>query len=366
MKILFVSSILAYGGASKLLNDLLPLFKNDGIECDLLVLHERSTKYADILRQKGIPVTFIPKDVKGHFARIKYIEKFILKGTYDMVHVNLFPMTYYCSVIKKFKIKTLPMVMTEHNTDNKRRHIGVLRPVEKNIYKSYDSIISISDQCQEQLLSWLKPKDKEKYSIITNGIFVDRYKDANPYDRKELFYGIKDNERLLCMVGRFSVQKNHEIMVKVMEKLGINYKILFVGEGTLMEEIKDSVKEKGLEDRIAFLGFRTDIPEIMHTADIVVIPSKWEGFGLVAAEAMACGTPIVASNVTGLAEVVGEAGILSDPNNVQEFIVAIKKLEDDEVYKKCKAAGIERCELFDIKRMCREYERAYNAVQIKK
>lgn len=364
MRILFVSSILAYGGASKLLNDLLPMLNDDSIDCELLVLFERSVKYADALRDKGIPVTFIPQSTKGHIARIKYIKKFIVKGNYDLIHVNLFPMTYYCSVIKKWNKKSIPpMVMTEHSTDNKRRHIAILRPIEQSIYKSYEKIISISEQCQEQLLGWLKPKSIDKYVIITNGIHIDKYKSAKPYDKKQLFSKISNEDFLLCMVGSFSVQKNHEIMVSVMEEMGNTAKLLFVGEGPLMDDIKTQVKARGLSNRIAFLGFRTDIPEIMHTADVVVVPSKWEGFGLVAAEAMACGTPLVASNVPGLAEVVGKAGILADPNDSTDFSDAIIKLEDRAIYDKCKFVGEKRCEQFGIKRMCTDYEKIYSSLE---
>ena len=304
MNLLFVNNEISYGGAEKLINDLLPMFKEDGINCELLILTRQGEKYINSLEKNGITVTAIP-ETNNHFKRMYFINKYIKKHNVDVIHANLFPTIYYISILKRLNGTNFPqIVMTEHSTDNRRRHIKLLRPVERLIYSKYEKVISISKQTEVNLLSWLKRKRNKNFIVVNNGISLTQFKNADSYDRRSLFSGIQENDILLCMVGRFNFQKNHTLMLDILEKLPSKYKLVLVGEGTLLETIKDLVINKRLVERVKFLGFRSDIPFIMKSSDIIVIPSKWEGFGLVAAEAMACGKPVVASNVPGLAEVV--------------------------------------------------------------
>jgi glycosyltransferase involved in cell wall biosynthesis len=253
--------------------------------------------------------------------------------------------------------------MTEHSTDNKRRHKKYLRPLEKFIYSKYNHVISISKQAQEQLLKWLRFKSVDKYSVIENGIDIQRFKNAKPYDKKTICNNYKDGDILISLVGSFSVQKNHKNMVMAMKLLPDNYKLLLIGEGPLMEDIKLLVKDNCLQDRIRFMGFRTDVAEIIHTSDLVCIPSLWEGFGLIAAEAMACGTAVVSSNVTGLSDVIGDCGYKFNPNEPQSISEAIIKT----VKGKNKNLNIEKgkkhAEKFDIDRLVDEYLYIYEIVQ---
>jgi glycosyltransferase involved in cell wall biosynthesis len=111
------------------------------------------------------------------------------------------------------------------------------------------------------------------------------------------------------------------------------------------------------------MGFRTDVAEIIHTSDLVCIPSLWEGFGLIAAEAMACGTAVVSSNVTGLSDVIGDCGYKFNPNEPQSISEAIIKT----VKGKNKNLNIEKgkkhAEKFDIDRLVDEYLYIYEIVQ---
>ena len=347
MKILFLSDLLAYGGASKLIYDLLPRMADKGHQCELLILTDKSSKYIDDLRERGIPVNVVPDSAKGHFARIKFIRNRIEKGNYDVIHANLFPTTYYCSIVKRILgEKCPPLVMTEHSTDNKRRHKSYLRTLEKFIYQKYDHVISISDKTQENLCQWLGTEGDSRFTVIQNGIDVDRFSKAKPVSHKELYSGYKDGDILLLTVGSFTPQKNHGTLINALAQLPDHYKLLLAGEGPLLDEIKNKVKTMSLESRVAFLGFRRDIDSIMHSVDVLVIPSIWEGFGLIAAEGMACGLPIAASDIPGLAEVVGDAGLKfnpEDPKDISNTILSIKNH-----YADLKKNAQELCDKYDI------------------
>lgn len=362
MKILFVCGSLGGGGAQKLLNDLLPiLIHKERIEAELLLITKKDDKYSQNLISKGVKISVIPAKYNNHLSRLRYIYNYIKENKFDIVHANLFPTFYYCSIAKKLlKDSRTKFAMTEHSTDNRRRHISMARPLEKWIYKSYDKVVCISPETQMALCSWLEDNSKNKFSVIYNGVQLKQYSEAVPYQRSMIFNTIADHDILLCMVGSFSNQKNHFFMIDVLTKLPERYKIVFCGEGNLRSNIEQAVSKYKLNERVRFLGFRTDAANIMHTSDIVIIPSKWEGFGLVAVEAMACGKPVVCSNVPGLAGVVGDAGIIENIDDPAVFVKAILRLEDCELYEKYSKRAYLRAQQFDINEMCERYLEVFN------
>lgn len=326
MNILFVIVTLEGGGAQKLLNDLAPRL-NQTDRCEILAFSKKDDRFSETLRKNRVKVSFVPNNVKKGFETLRYIDKFIEQGNFDIVHSHLFPALYYCSVLKRVKYKDLPFIYTEHNTDNRRRHIRWMRPLEKWIYDPYDFIISISEETFLALAKWIgiTEEKKRKFCVINNGIPVKDCFNAATYSRTDIGFNITEDDILLCMIGSFTEQKNHKFMVAVMERLPANYKLLLLGEGMLKGQIEELVKERKLEGRVFFMGFRNDVASIIKASDIVVIPSKWEGFGLVAVEAMACGRPVVCSDVPGLNSVVGDAGIKAKPESVDAFITALDK-----------------------------------------
>lgn len=252
------------------------------------------------------------------------------------------------------------LVMTEHNTDNRRRHIKLSRPLEKLIYRNYDKVTSISDKVQEVLLDWLRPNDRDKYVVIYNGIAAENFRNSRPYERSDLVPEISGKDKLLCVIGSLTEQKNYFFMLEVMESLPDNYHVLCLGEGPLKQKIINKVQQKGLQKRVHLLGFRKDAARILKTVDVLVIPSLWEGFGLIAVEALASQTPVVVSNVPGLAEVVGDAGIKCSVNNVDEFTRAIKKVTNDNEYARQLAKlGKKQVNKYDVRKMTKDYLKLY-------
>jgi len=112
------------------------------------------------------------------------------------------------------------------------------------------------------------------------------------------------------------------------------------------------------------LGNRGDVPDLLAQSDIAVQSSHWEGFGLAAVEAMASGLPTVASNVSGLRDVVGGAGVLFSSGDERELADRILQLIDDRnLYVRTSAACLERAKEFDINRMVENYIEIYNSIQ---
>lgn len=159
------------------------------------------------------------------------------------------------------------------------------------------------------------------------------YEYAISIERSELVNTYKDGDILVLMVAAMREQKDHETVIRASKLLPSNYHIVFVGEGERMETVKSFAEEHG-SNNIHFLDRRSDIPQIMKTCDVFVLSSHWEGFGLVAVEAMAAGLPVIVSNVEGLSEVVGDGGLLFSPGDSQELSDMIVRVSSDDLYKR--------------------------------
>jgi glycosyltransferase involved in cell wall biosynthesis len=124
--------------------------------------------------------------------------------------------------------------------------------------------------------------------------------------------------------------------------------------------IKAAVKQMGLEDRVHFLGYlkEEELSAIWHRSHFLIFPSLFEGFGIPLVEAMRCGKPILASNVTSIPEVAGDAAIYFDPKKVDEMVGSLSKIMEDEgLYHSLVAKGQERLRYYDFDHMVDEYIR---------
>jgi len=174
------------------------------------------------------------------------------------------------------------------------------------------------------------------------------------------------DKTILINVARLSREKNHALLVRAFSKAVQscpNLELWLVGDGELRRDIEELVKQLGLEEKVKFFGVRSDVPELLSQADIFVLSSDYEGFGLVVAEAMAAGLPVIATAIGGIPEILegGRAGILVPPKDVDALAKAIVELARDEK-KRAELSDYGRklvAERFDIRRTVREYEKLY-------
>jgi glycosyltransferase involved in cell wall biosynthesis len=117
---------------------------------------------------------------------------------------------------------------------------------------------------------------------------------------------------VVVMVGRFSPQKDHELLVGAMSRLRETARLALIGDGPTQGRIRDRARALGLAPRVDFLGTRGDVDEILAAAQIAVLASRWEGLPLAVLEAMRAGLPVIASDVGGVSEAVsdGRTGFL--------------------------------------------------------
>ena len=190
----------------------------------------------------------------------------------------------------------------------------------------------------------------KKLKVITNGINLNAIKLEKALDRGSLGYSAED--KLIIMVAGFRIEKDHETLLKALAKLSNEYKLILVGDGHRRKEIEDFIKLLRVEDRVTLLGVRNDVSSLLKMSDIAVLSSHWEGFGLAAVEAMAAGTPVIASNVEGLKQVVENGGILFEQGDDAELVQHI--IEITEISQKRKNiidSGFSKAKEYDIQQM---------------
>jgi glycosyltransferase involved in cell wall biosynthesis len=169
-----------------------------------------------------------------------------------------------------------------------------------------------------------------KLITIPYGVDLAKYRlDKNSKKKTDL--ALKANDIVVGTVARLHPQKGHQYLItaaaEVVERYP-NVRFVFVGDGILRAELERLVDNLKLKDKILFLGFRHDVDELLHTFDIFVLPSLYEGLPNVVLEAMACGKPVIATAVDGSPEAItdGVSGILVPPKDSDALSKAILHL----------------------------------------
>ncbi len=362
MRVLYAINGLISGGAEKLISQLLPMLKNKKADCYLLVLSLKNQRYYKYLLDNGINIIEMPQNLHGIIRKYAFIKKIVLELNPDIIHCHLFPTFYYFALLRFFHKKDVGyLIMTEHNTDNKRRHKKILKPMEKFIYSNYSCVASINCDTKDALIKWLSPHSLEKYIVVENGIDLDCFRNATPYKKEDIFNHCVQDAVYICMVGSFTEQKNHLFALDVLELLPSNFYLVLVGEGELKEKIISKSNELNIKERIIFLGYRDDVSKIMKTCDVFLLPSKWEGFGLVAVEALASKLPVVCSNVIGLSSVVGDSAVLIYSFDCTRYADAIYEVSMDKNKRESLILkGEQMANKYDIKNTFDKYYEIYD------
>ena len=232
-----------------------------------------------------------------------------------------------------------------------------------------DAIIAVSEATKRDVVRLLGVPE-HRVTVI--------YEAASP-----IFRPVRTPELVQRVRGRFGIlgdfilfvstiepRKNISLLLKAFRQLLDDYhpdvKLVLAGEkGWLYEQILELATDLHLADDVIFVG-RVSTEELLwlyNVAQMLVAPSIYEGFGLTPLEAMACGTPVVVSNVSSLPEVVGDAGLLVDPNDVEELTVAMwRMLSDSDLRTSLIEKGLKRAQAFSWDRAARETLALYHSL----
>jgi glycosyltransferase involved in cell wall biosynthesis len=239
----------------------------------------------------------------------------------DIVHTHLVHADVYGAVAAR--LSGARLVSTRHNDDRFRRRWSS-RALHRVLTHAADRLITISDALT-------------RFVVETEG--------AVPEKVRRIHYGLdipagasiapaRTRERVLGIVGRLDVQKGHRYLLQALPRIRQkceDIRLMVIGDGPLREALREEARRLGVADIVEFTGYRDDAAALMGRFDILVVPSLWEGFGLVLLEAMAAARPVVASRVSAIPEIVvdGETGILVPPSDPESLAEAVIRLLDD-------------------------------------
>ncbi|MCP4400622.1 MAG: glycosyltransferase family 4 protein [bacterium] len=333
IKVLHISKMNGVSGSENHLLNLLSGLNKEQFEVHLYILTESRylpllQEYTQALDQAGVIV--IVRKMQRHFdlSLIRVLRKYMSRENFDIVHTHLIHADLYGTIAAK-SAKT-PIIISSRHNDDKFRRLTLSIWLNRFLARWQAQIIVISDWIGK-FLQDVEKIPEEKIVRIHYGLDpAPILKLADPeYVRQQ--FNIPAKVPLIGTIGRLTEQKGQEFLLRAVQKVRREFpetRVLLIGDGELREKLETLVKELGIESNVIFAGYRTDALQLLSGFDIFVLPSLWEGFGLVLLEAMALKKAIVASAVSAIPESVldGKSGILVSPQDNEQVAEALLTL----------------------------------------
>ena len=235
-----------------------------------------------------------------------------------------------------FRSQGLAVVAHYHNQyDDKWERDPAMLSLERRLVASTDAMIAVSESVRRHVADNIGV-DEQRIDVIPNGVDASAFTGVDRSDARRAL--LLDATRLVVgLIGRITEQKGQDDFVEAALAIAVErpeplfVMVGFAEDAELQQRLRQKIAVFGLSDRIRFLGNRDDMASVYAALDIVVAPSRWEGFGMMLIEAMAAGRPIVATRVGAIPEIVrdGRTGVLVEPRDAQALARAITGMLDD-------------------------------------
>lgn len=286
----------------------------------------------------------------------------------DLLHVHYaIPHAAVAYMAKKILLtegKYIPFVTTLHGTDiTLVGNNSNFEPVVSFSINKSDGVTAVSESLRQQTLDQFNIENDIK--VIYNFIDFARFRKS---DKDHFKKAIAPNgERILVHTSNFRKVKRVEDVIAIFKEVyqEIPSKLLLIGDGPERHNLEELCRKIGLCHEIRFLGKQDAIEELLAIADLFLIPSEKESFGLAALEAMACEVPVISTDVGGLPEVNihGKTGFMSQVGDVQSMAQhAINILSHDDILDKFRKNAMEQAKRFDIHEILPQYEAYYESI----
>jgi glycosyltransferase involved in cell wall biosynthesis len=377
IKIIYVIGSLQLGGAERQLSEIAVRLDKSKFDVEICCIAQGGP-FEEYVTKHGVKVRIFNFYIKHgkynplsyfHVAReVSRIYRYFKESKPDIVHAWLY--TAYIVGVACARMAGVP------HTIASRRSLGYFKdsnplkqPLENFINKYTDHVLVNSKAVEEDVLQREKI-DKNKISLIYNGVDIDRFHNQQERESIRNELGISDDSIVVGVVANLIHYKGHKELIesaRIVKPEVPHSKFVFVGrDGGMKAELDEMINRYGLDDTILFTGDRTDVPRLLQAFDIVTLASHEEGFSNVLLEAMANGKPIVATDVGGNPESVkdGETGIIVPPRNPEKLARGLLRLlKDEKLRTSMGEKGFERVqEHFSIERLIKDMEHFYVSI----
>lgn len=358
-KVLIFGSSTKLAGSELKILEFIKRFNRDKLSVEAAFLYE-----SDIIDKKietlGVKVKCFDIKDKGLIRTTFAIKKHLAKEKYDFIYCFGYKVNFIVRLLLLFCSKTKIFTAVEST----KKDLNILAALfDKLTSFKVSKYICVSESAQKVLMRRNKI-NKGKAVIIKNGIDLSKFN--NPKDKNEIIkalnMNIAEEDFIVCCIGNFRKAKGQDILLEACNKLKDykDIKYIFVGDGELRKEYEKIICNFAIEEKVIMLGVREDIEDIIKTFDIMVVPSRWEGFGLVVLEAMASHIPVVASKVDGLLELIqdGFNGMLFEKENSEDLSHKILILKDNKFIRESLAHKAYKYTIkaYDVEIMVKEIE----------
>ena len=324
------------GGVESVVMNYYRNIDRDKIQFDFICDEDSTNIPYDEIENLGGKVILIPpyqKVINYH----KTLKKVLEEGKHKIVHSHINTLSVFSLFAAKRAGVTVRIAHSHSTTNKKEKKKNFL----KQILRPFSKVFATDYMCCSELAGrWLfgnKEYDKGNVYLLNNAIDLEKFKyneEVRKEKRKEL--NIEDNTLVIGHVGRFVEQKNHRFLIDIFNEVHKQNKksiLVLVGQGPLMEEIKEKVKSLGIEDCVKFLGQRNDIDELYQAFDVFCLPSLYEGLPVVGVEAQATGLLCIFSDdMTKETKVLDTTEFLSLYQSLNKWADII--LEKNKIYKR--------------------------------
>ncbi len=308
-------------GADRLVADLHKSFLQRGVRSHVISFMEGQPLGISSIDNLGLRKPYHPAAVLRLAKKFKEIVK-QEPARPILLHAHLTPCQLYVPLAAKIAGLNTPLLTTEHSTNNRRRTVAFGKFFDRKLYKPYGHVVCISEGVKDSISHWL-PEMESKLITIPNGVNIDDFDNTPHLDQNS-------ECPIIISVGRLQKIKNYQTAINACALLkDLNFEYHILGDGDEKPALRKLIGEKGLTNKVKLLGFQPNVARHLSQSNIFLMTSYWEGFGLAVVEAMACGLPVVVSDVPGVRETVGQrqkSGFLVDPRDSVGIAEKLRKL----------------------------------------
>ncbi len=286
-------------------------------------------EYADGLAAAGIPVDVLGLSRATLPWRVAQLATFFRRHRVDIVHTHL-PMSHLVGLLAARLARIHTQILHVHTADDAPGPLS--RACLRSLARRVTRVVAVSQAAAAAFVD-RHPDAPAPPVVIPNGIDVAAIRarcQASPLARTDL--GIDDNAPILLMAAHFKPEKGHRILLAAAAHGFGNPPpwLVFAGDGRERPACAALARKLGVTGRCRFLGARRDVPELLALADVLVLPSLTEQFGICLLEAFACGVPVIAARTGGIPEVArdGIDALLVPPGDPAALAAAICELRN--------------------------------------
>lgn len=316
------------GAETMIMQYLRQLVKDNRFEFSVLVHGYGKGDYDDEITSFGVPIYHVPVRGKHPLTYVHELKKVLKTHRIDIVHCNMDSACGdFLEIAKKCEIAI--RIAHSHTTRYQAKR-GIKKIIGKRSKKKIINVATSRLACSQKAGQWLF--EGAPFEVVSNAIDLSLYMPCDDVRRKKRAeLGISSDAFVIGHIGRFCYEKNHHFLLKIFANMKIkreNSKLLLVGNGKLMDEIKSYADELEIRNDVIFLGLRSDIPELLQVMDVFVMPSLFEGLPVSGIEAQAAGLPcLFADTITSEICMTEYAKRLS-LDKMDDWVDALNKLPE--------------------------------------